>query len=227
MTVENRVTVITGASGGLGRVVARRFAEQGARLALLGRNAQSIEDLAHELRLPEERVLTGAYDLSDPAAARAAADNVSKVFGRAEIVLHLVGGWIGGKAVVDVSGDEVADMLQQHLWTTFNLSQAFVPHLVANQWGRIIVVSSPSAANPPANGAPYSIGKAAQEALIATLAEELKDSGVTANVVRVRSIDPQAGKGTTPDEIAAMMLYLCSDEARAVNGARIPLYGHS
>jgi NAD(P)-dependent dehydrogenase (short-subunit alcohol dehydrogenase family) len=226
MAIDNRVAVITGASGDLGRVVAKRLAEQGARLALFGRKAQRVEELAQELKLPPGRVLTGAYDLSDAAAARSAAEAVIKTFGRTDMLLHLVGGWNGGRTIVEVLGDDVAEMLQQHLWTTFHVAQAFVPHLVANHWGRIVVVSSPSAANPPAKGGPYSIGKAAEEALIATLAEELKDSGVTANVLRVRSIDVQPGRGTTPAEIAATILYLCSDEARVVNGARIPLYGH-
>lgn len=227
MAVENRVVVITGATGGLGRVAARRFAEQGARLALFSRDAEKLQALAQELSLPGSRIMTGAYDFADPQAALAAADAVQQTFGRAEIVLHLVGGWIGGKAVVDLPPADLSTMLAQHVWTTFNMAQAFAPQLAANGWGRIIVVSSPAAADPSANGAAYSIAKAGQEALIATLAEELKARGVTANVLRVRSIDPRPEYGAAPDEIAAMMLCLCSDAARAVNGARIPLYGSS
>ena len=74
--------------------------------------------------------------------------------------------------------------------------------------------------------------KAAQEALIGTLAEELKGSPVTANVLRVRTIDVEAspeaapgGRGTTPEEIAAAVLFLCSHQSSVINGARIPLYG--
>jgi NAD(P)-dependent dehydrogenase (short-subunit alcohol dehydrogenase family) len=126
-------------------------------------------------------------------------------------------------------------MLNQHLWTTFHLAQAFVPHLVENRWGRIIVVSSPLASNPPANMAPYVVGKAAQEALMLTIARETAGSGVTANILKVRTIDakherdrePSAKNAnwTTPEEITKAILYLCSDEAQVVNGARIPLYG--
>ena len=126
-------------------------------------------------------------------------------------------------------------MLQQHLWTTFYLAQAFIPHLVANGWGRLVVVSSPTVVDTPAKRLPYTIGKSAQEALILTLAKELAGSQVTANVLRVKTIDveherdrqptPANQSWTTPEEIYAALLYLCSDEARAVNGARIPLYG--
>ena len=126
-------------------------------------------------------------------------------------------------------------MLRQHVWTTFYLAQAFVPHLTANGWGRFLVISSPRAFSPRGGNAAYVIGKAGEEVLTLSLAQELKDTGVTANVILVRSIDvehrrdreptPDNASWTTPEEIAAAIMYLCSDEARMVNGARIPLYG--
>ena len=80
-------------------------------------------------------------------------------------------------------------MIQQHVWTTFNLAQAFVPHLVANGWGRFLVISSPRALEPRGSSAAYAIGKAGEEILTLSLAQELKGTGVTANVLLVRSID--------------------------------------
>lgn len=235
MTIKNRVAIVTGATGGLGRVVTHHLAERGARLALLGRTPERLTQLAHNLSLSEDRYLAHAVDLGEPGTAQAAVDAVMEKFGRADILLHLVGGWAGGKAVVEVAAEKVANMLQQHLWTTFYLAQALIPHLVANQWGRVIVVSSPYALRPRAKGAAYAIGKAAQETLMMTLAQELKGSGVTANVLLVHTIDvkhqrdreptPKNTLWTTPEEIAAAILYLCSDEARMANGARIPLYG--
>lgn len=231
----DRTVVITGATGGLGRVVARQFAEQGARLVLVSSNMEKLLSLGQELGLPQERWLAHAADLTEPAAATGLKDAVLEKFGRADILLNLVGGWVGGKTIADVPEDEMDGMLQQHLWTTFYLAQAFVPHMTANGWGRIIVVSSPNAGIPPAKSGPYSVGKAAQEALVLTLAEEIKGSGVTANVIRVKTIDvahermqqpsPKNAAWTTPDEIAAAVLYLCSDAAGMVNGARLPLYG--
>ncbi|MBI4789793.1 MAG: SDR family NAD(P)-dependent oxidoreductase [Chloroflexi bacterium] len=235
MGLENRVAVVTGATGNLGRVVAKHFAEQGARLALFGTNAEKLENLAHELNLSADRVLSHVVDLRNTEATKAAAITVMAKFGRVDILLNLVGGWTGGKSIGEFVASEVDKMLQQHLWTTFHLAQAFVPHLVANRWGRVIVVSSPTATHPPAHASPYAIAKAAQEALMLTLAQELKNSGVTANILQVKTIDaqhernrertPKNASWTTPEEIAATILYLCSDEAQVVNGARIPLYG--
>ena len=233
--MKDRVAIITGASGGLGSVVARQFAERGARLALLDRSRERLERLAADLGLPDDRYLLSTSDLTDPAAARAAAKDVVGRFGRAEIVLNLVGGFSGGKEVVQLAEDDLSDMLRQHVWTTFYLAQAFVPHLMASGWGRFLVISSPRAFSPGGLNAAYAIGKAGEEVLTLSLAQELKGTGVTANVILVRSIDvehkrdrepaPDNASWTTPEEIAAAIMYLCSDDARMVNGARIPLYG--
>ncbi len=235
MSIQDRVAIITGATGSLGSVVARSLAEQGARLALFSTNSEHLAKLAGELDLPADRWLTGAFDFTASGAAQEAAAMVIEKFGRAEILLNVVGGWAGGKPVVEVPADELSNMLNQHVWTTFYLAQAFVPHLLANRWGRMVIISSPFASNPAANGAPYAAAKAAQETLIIGLAREVASSGVTANVLQVRAIDAgherdrertsKNASWTTPEEIAATILYLCSDEARVVNGARIPLYG--
>jgi len=237
MSLKDRVVVVTGATGGLGRVVSRILAEAGSELVLVGTNSEKLAELEGELKLPAERVLSFAADLTQPWAAKAVQIAVLGKFGRADILLHFVGGWIGGKPLPQVTEEEISSMLDQHVWTTFHLAQAFVPMMVKNGRGRIIAVSSPVVANPPANNAPYTVGKAGEEALIMTLAEELKYTGVTANIVRVRTIDvnherdaspsPKNAFWTTPEEIGATIEYLCSEEAGVVNGARLPLYGSS
>ena len=158
-------------------------------------------------------------------------------FGRADILLNLIGGYVGGKNVVDVTEEEVSDMFRQHVWTTLCLAKAFVPHLVANGWGRVVVVSSASAFSPGGGNVAYSLAKAGEEVVTLSLAQELRGTGVTANVVLARKIDveherdrkptPANASWTTPEEIAAAVMYLCTDEARVVNGARIPLHGGS
>jgi len=162
---------------------------------------------------------------------------VAAKFGRADILLHLVGGWTGGKTLLEAGADQLTFMLNQHIWTSFNVIQAFVPLLVKNGWGRIVMISSPFASRPVAKGGPYAIGKAGQEALLLTLSQELKGTGVTANLLQAKTIDTKREKvstpsaenssWTTPEELTASILYLLSDEATTVNGAKIPLYGSS
>src|SRR6187551_3748744 len=100
MIAKERVAVITGATGGLGSVVARRLGEEGLRLALFSTNEERLGALAGELGLPDEQLLIGAFDFTQPEAAKEAAEKVVAKFGRVDMLLHVVGGWMGGKLVV-------------------------------------------------------------------------------------------------------------------------------
>src|SRR5262245_33370390 len=131
MGLKNRVVVMTGATGGLGQVVAKVFAEQGAPLALLSTSTDKLNALLEELHVPAERSLAHAVDLRDAHATRGAAQAVANKFGHFDILLHFVGGWIGGKSVTEIALEDAESMLGQHLWTTLNLVQAFVPHLLS------------------------------------------------------------------------------------------------
>ena len=121
MTLEERVAVITGAAGALGQVVSSRFAGEGAQLVLLGRNTQPLTDLVSELNLTEDRYLVDGVELTDPEATKAARDRAVEKFGRVDILVHLVGGYSGGEKLVDVPTKELSNMLDQHVWTTFNV----------------------------------------------------------------------------------------------------------
>jgi NAD(P)-dependent dehydrogenase (short-subunit alcohol dehydrogenase family) len=235
MSLENRTAVITGATGGLGATVTRTLAGLGLRLALVDIDADRLSALRTELALPETSLLTLKLDLLQPEQTRSAAEAIAGHFGRIDILLHLVGGWTGGKTLLEAPGEDLAFMLNQHVWSSFNVVQAFVPHLQKNGWGRVVMITSPYAARPNARGGPYAIGKAGQEALMLTLAQELKGSGVTANLLQAKSIDakrekvsaptPENASWTMPEELTAAILFLLSEEAGTINGARIPLYG--
>ena len=223
--MKNRVVVITGATGILGQLVSRTFAEQGASLTLLSNNQDKLDSLVRDLNLPEIRILTHAVNLLNANAVQDSAEAVSAKFGRVDALIHLVGGWTGGKTLAESDADEFSFMLNQHTWTTIHLLRAFSPKLAANGWGRVIAVSSPLATIPSAKMGPYAVGKAAQETLLLTLADEFAGTGVTANVIQVKSIDVKGtGKGTSPQEIVSAMQYLFSDEAGKINGTRLPLF---
>lgn len=237
MPLENQVVIISGATGGLGRVVTKTFANQSARLALIGQEPKKIKTLIDEIGLSDNNALSISIDIGKPEAALEIANQVMLKFGRIDIYLHLIGGWLGGSPITEVEETELESMLHQHLWSTFFMTKAITPYLLQNKWGRIIVISSPSAHHPPGKNSPYAIAKAAQEALILSLAKELKGSGVTANIITVKMIDSEYEKlkkptkknqsWTTPEEITNTIQHLCSDEAGMINGARIPLYGDS
>lgn len=223
--MQDKVIVITGATGALGRLTAKTFAEMGASLALLDNDQNKLDSLVRELNLPEDRLFSAVVDLRDGNAVRDSAEAVSDKFGRVHALIHLVGGWTGGKTIAETPVSDLEGMLGQHVWTTFHLFQAFSPKLAASGWGRVITISPSTTTNPPAKRGVYNAAKSAQETLMLTLAEELKENGITANIIQIRAIDVEnKGTGATPEVIVAAMQYLFSEQAGKVNGARIPLY---
>jgi len=224
-TMNKRTIVITGATGVLGKLTAKTFAEMGHNIALLDNDSTKLDSLVRELNLPEDRLFASVVDLRDGQAVRDSAETVANKFGSVHALIHLVGGWSGGKTIAETSEEDATSMLNQHVWTTFHLFKAFSPKLAASGWGRIITISPSTVAYPPAGRGIYNAAKAAQETLVLALAAELKESGVTANIIQVRAIDvDNKGTGATPQVIVAAMEYLFSEQAGKVSGARIPLY---
>jgi NAD(P)-dependent dehydrogenase (short-subunit alcohol dehydrogenase family) len=235
MALENRTAVITGASGGLGTTLTRDLSALKLNLALLDNDDDKLDALTKIIGLPEPRVLTRTVNLLNTVETKSAAEAVVAKFGSIDILLHVVGGWTGGKTLLEAPRSDLEFMLNQHIWTSFNVVQAFVPYLVKNGWGRIVMITSPFASRPNAKGGPYAIGKAGQEALMLTLSQELKGTGVTANLLQAKTIDVRREKvsapttdnaaWTTPEELSAAVQYLLSDPAGVISGARLPMYG--
>jgi NADP-dependent 3-hydroxy acid dehydrogenase YdfG len=230
-----RVALVTGATGALGRVVAAGFATDGWRLGLVGTDEGRLQAMAGDLGLDAARWAPATADLADQAAARAAVEAIERRFEAIDAVIHLVGGWAGGTQITAVEPGEIADMHDQHVRTTQHVVTAAVPGMVSRGWGRVLAVGTPFATEPGATSGGYAIAKAGQEVLLRMLAKEVAGTGVTVNLVLVKSIDakheresaPSAKNAgwTTPEEIAATFRYLATDDAAAINGARIPLFG--
>jgi NAD(P)-dependent dehydrogenase (short-subunit alcohol dehydrogenase family) len=233
MPLNERVVLITGATGDLGRVATEAFAADGARLVLGGTDETRLRDLATEVGLDDDRWIPVVADLRDADATRDALAAAAELFGPVDIVVHLVGGYAGGTPLADLDPADIETMLDQHLWTTFHVVRAVVPGMVERGWGRVMAVTAPVAAEPTAKSAPYAVGKAAEEALLRTLARETANTGVTVNLVVVRTIDVEGvrvtdqkkSSWTEPDEITATLRYLASEDAAPITGARIPLFG--
>lgn len=232
--LDGRVAVVTGATGALSKVVATRLAGAGARLVLAGRDPARLDAVAGELGLEAGR-WTGVAGELDAAGTRALADAAMTTFGGLDVVVHLVGGWAGGTPIADLDEAELATMLDQHLWTTFHLARATAAHLAASDHGRFVAVGSPFGFEPAGRAAAYSAAKAAQQSLVLSLAQEFRGTRATANELLIRTIDTKRerltdpkttnARWTTPEEIAATILWLCTDDAARVNGTAIPLFG--
>jgi NAD(P)-dependent dehydrogenase (short-subunit alcohol dehydrogenase family) len=233
--IKERVVLVTGATGGLGRVVARRVAASGARVAVTGRNRSSLESLADELGVKRERILAHSADLGDAVRVKELIDEIEARWEGVDALVNLAGGWTGGKPLAEVTEQEWDAAFGLNLRSAFLINRAVLPFMLRKGWGRIVNISSKAAESPGPKQAAYNAAKAGLIALTASIAAEYRRSGIAANVLLPSIIDTQQNRSQMPDadhsrwvkpeEIASLVLFLLSDEAGCVNGAAIPVYG--
>ncbi len=227
-----RVIALAGAGGNLGPTVVRRLAPTGAQLELAGRDAAPLDALAADVG---GEIHTTAVDLLDEAEAQAWARTVVERNGRVDGLVHMVGGWRGGKPIEEAPLADWAFLESLLIRTLIHTTQAFTSPLLESGRGRFLLVSSGQAQSPTHKNAVYAAAKAAAEAWTLALADRLRGSGSTANIIVVGSIVTPEMRQDTPDkdfstftpteEIAETIAYLCSDAAGSMNGQRLTLRG--
>ncbi|HTX33491.1 MAG TPA: SDR family NAD(P)-dependent oxidoreductase [Bryobacteraceae bacterium] len=226
--LEGKVTVITGAKGGLGSVVTEAFLAAGARVVGVSRTIRQAD-----FQRPE--FLAMALELSNADAARALASDVMGRFGRIDALVHVMGGFAGGQSVAETDDATIEQMLDLNYRAAFYVARAVLPHMRQQGSGRILAVASRQGVEPGAMVGAYSASKAALVALVRVIALENKDRGISANTVLPgtmdtpgnRAGDPNAdrSKWVQPAQVAALLVHLASDAAAQITGAAIPIYG--
>jgi NAD(P)-dependent dehydrogenase (short-subunit alcohol dehydrogenase family) len=232
MKLTGKVIAVTGGFGNLGRAVGIAATAAGARVALIGRSdAPSGHKLPTEL---SSALLLGNVDLASLGAAQQALATVTQRFGGLDILANVAGGF-RWQTLAD--GDLTTwDLLYSvNLKTAVVTSKAALPHLLKRGGGRIINVGASAAAKAGAGMGAYSAAKAGVARLTESLAEEMKDHGVSVNAVLPSIIDTPAnradmpnadfGRWVTPEALADVIVFLASDAARAVTGALLPVSG--
>ncbi|MEN3000837.1 MAG: SDR family NAD(P)-dependent oxidoreductase [Armatimonadota bacterium] len=232
-----KVALVTGATGALGRVVARQFYEAGATLALTGTDEQRLHQLFAELALNPDHLLLGGIDLMEPSHAEALVQRAVERFGRIDILVNTVGGYTGGAPVHQTSLEEWERMLALNARVAFLISRAVVPVMLQAGEGKIVHVAGRAGLSGAAGIAAYSAAKSAVVRLTEALAAELKEHQINVNCVLPGTIDTPANRAAMPnadfsrwvppEAIGEVILFLCSPAARAIHGAAIPVYGLS
>lgn len=231
--LDGRVIAIAGVGGGLGPLVAKRLAADGATVAGTDRAQGALDALGTELGLPEERWDGRAVDLLDEDAVRAWCAALVERFGRVDGLVHLVGGWRGGEPLHEAPLTDWEFLHDLLVRTVQQTTRAFHDQLEASEHGRFVLVSAKQAQAPTNSNAAYAAAKAAAEAWTLAFADGFEPGGATANIVvvdailtpRMREEDPGKEFPTfTPAEhLAAAIAFLCSDAAAKMNGQRLPL----
>lgn len=227
-SLEGKVTVVTGAKGGLGTFVTETFLAAGAKVIGVSRSIQSA-DFSH----PEFVAMPA--ELSSGDAARKIAGDVVTRFGRIDALVHVMGGFAGGTSVAETDDATFEKMLDLNYRAAFFIARAVLPQMRQQGGGRILAVASRQAIEPAALVGAYSASKAALVSLIRTIALENKDRCISANTVLPgtmdtpgnRAGDPNAdgSQWVHPSQVAAILIHLASDAGAQITGAAIPIYG--
>ena len=228
--MSGRIYAITGAFGALGSAVAKAAAERGGRLALIDFGQAPPPGLPSG---PDVLLLPGV-DLTDATQAGAAIDAVAERFGGLDALMNIAGGFSWEKQEGG-SGETWKKLFLINVQTASNASRAAIAHLKRSSAGRIVNVGANAALKASLGMGPYAASKAGVHSLTEALAEELKADGVTVNAVLPSILDtptnrkdlPKAdfASWVQPADLAAVMLFLASEQAGAVTGALIPVTG--
>jgi 3-oxoacyl-[acyl-carrier protein] reductase len=248
MRLQDRVAVVTGAANGIGRAVAERFHEEGARIVAGDVEGPALEKVVQSLG---DNAVAVAGDVTEPTGADRLIEAAVQRFGRIDILVNVVGGSRTAK-IWEMPEGTWDFVLRLNLRSAFLCTRAAAPHMIRQRYGKIVCLSSGAREGTPwtayyAGGAAYSAAKAGIHGFIRDVALELAEHGINVNAVAPGPIDTErVGKDLrkldetveyspsrmtpmrrlgTPREIAHAVLFLASDEASYITGVTLPVTG--
>ena len=225
--MSDRVAIVAGAGGPLGRAAAVKLAAAGFTVVGVDRNEDGLRELPDGIRQ-----VPG--DTTDPAVPKALIDRVVAEVGAPDVLVNTIGTFVMGDAL-SATPDELRLMMDVNAGAALWLTQAVVPHMRERGSGAIVHVSARPAAEPTGGMAAYSLSKAALSHLVRVLDLELRPQGIRVNAVAPQLLDTPKNRAffppdvmahsVTPEAIAELIVFLASDTAAPVSGAILPAYG--
>jgi NAD(P)-dependent dehydrogenase (short-subunit alcohol dehydrogenase family) len=238
--LDQRIVVVTGASGGIGSATARRFAQAGATLCLVDRDAAAVADLAAEVGGTPYPT-----DLRDEVAIDALVDDVVEQHGGIDVLVHIAGVFVGSEGRVEDSSRKTWDLtMDVNLRATVHLTARALPHLARSGSGVVVTTSSTQARAADEGWASYGVAKAGVESFTRYVATQYGPQGVRSNCVSpgvtatpealarfpadraavVRANTPLR-RFAEPEELAEVYLFLASVRSSFITGQVIPVDG--
>ncbi len=231
-----KLVLIAGGTGGLGQAVSLAFLDELAKVTVTYRRPEEFLALKNAAGAHASSLEGHQVDVTDEAAVRQLTESIISNHGRLDVLVNAVGAYAGGVPLWELDSKVFDQMLVLNLRTGYVLSRAMVPVMIKQGSGAIVNVASRAAIDHAAGAAAYVASKAAAVAMIDSLAADLRGTGVRANSILPSIIDTDANrkampnsdfaKWPQPEDIARVILFLCSDAAKVINGAAVPVYGN-
>ena len=233
----DKVVLVAGGTGGLGSAVSLAFLEEGAKVVVTYRKEEEFVALKTTAGAKAAALEGAVVDVTDEHAASEFVGGVLSRHGRVDALVNTVGGYAGGVTLWDLETKVFDAMLSLNLCSGYALLRAVLPAMLKQRHGSIVNVAAKAAVDHGAGAAAYAASKAAAVAMMDSLAADLKGTGVRVNSILPSIIDTAANRKAMPnadfatwpkpEELAQVILFLCSDHAAAIHGAAVPVYGTS
>jgi len=235
ISFTGKVALVAGGTGGLGRAVTLAFLKEGATVIVPYRNEEAYASLKKAVAASPAPLEGHVLDFADEPSVAEFVGQVLSRHGRIDAVVNTIGGYAGGIKLWELETKVLNAMLDLNLRSGFVLARAVLPAMLKQGDGAIVNVSAKAAFDHGAGAAAYAASKAAAVALMDSLAADAKGTGVRVNSIFPSIIDtlpnrqamPNADftRWPKPEDIAQVILFLCSDMASTIHGASIPVYG--
>ncbi|MFP5211172.1 MAG: SDR family NAD(P)-dependent oxidoreductase [Acidobacteriota bacterium] len=236
ISFSGKVALVAGGTGGLGRAVSLAFLEEGARVLVTYRREEEYTALQSAAG-PHAAALEGhRVDITEELTVAAFVSDALAQHGRLDAVVNTIGGYAGGIKLWELETRVLDAMLLLNLRSGFTLARAVLPLLLKQGYGSIVNVAAKAAVDHAAGASAYAASKAAAVALMDSLAGDTRGTGVRVNSILPSIIDTPANRQAMPnadfaswpkpEEIAQVILFLCSDAAKTIHGAALPVYGN-
>lgn len=234
---SGKTALVAGGTGGLGRAVSLAFLQEGATVIATYKNQNEFDTLKSTAGTNGSRLQGGQVDVTDEVAIREFVDRVLSEHSSLDILVNSVGAYVGGVKLWELDSKTFDQMLALNLRSGYLLSRAVVPAMLRQKRGAIVDVVAKAALDHAAGAAAYAASKAAALAMMDSLAADVKGTGVRVNSILPSIIDTEVNrkampaadfsKWPKPEDIARVILFLCSDDAKVIHGAAVPVYGES
>jgi NAD(P)-dependent dehydrogenase (short-subunit alcohol dehydrogenase family) len=232
-----KVVLVAGGTGGLGKAVSLAFLREQAKVVVTYRSDQEFAALKAAAGENVSSLAGYAVDVTDEGATIELIRNILSQQGRVDALVNTVGGYAGGISLWDLETKVFDQMLALNLRSGYMLARAVLPTMLSQKHGSIVNIAAKAAVDHGAGASAYAASKAAAVALMDCLAADVKGKGVRVNSILPSIIDTAINRKAMPgapfdqwpkpEDIARVILFLCSDDAKVIHGASIPVYGDS